>query len=240
MPVPISPTLRLRSVFAQFSGDLSNSPVTNTAHCLYLLQQNTPPNNPETPPPLPRSPPPRLENLPKSPNGNSDVPPPLPKRNTNYTNSFNGKRLPPPATKMDVNSEFIRAEAGRAAAKLKRTKSPNHNNNNNNNGVSVDGPPPLPPRAPVTSPPPPQVGGGGDPDAVNSLSKQMSYPLVATCTPLHNSYVSNNWSSSRRSCFSVALFLLTKASEMTIRCQTSLLKQKGSTFLMQSCQEEVH
>lgn len=46
-------------------------------------------------------------------------------------------------------------------------------------------PPPLPPRVPI----PP--AGSSDPDAVNSINKQMSYPLVATCATLVNNYVSN-------------------------------------------------
>lgn len=70
---------------------------------------------------------------------------------------------------MDLNSAFISAEAG-----LK------------NNATE---PPPLPPRTPQSAPPP--STRGVEVDAANSLSKQMSYPLVATCTPLHNSYVSN-------------------------------------------------
>lgn len=46
-------------------------------------------------------------------------------------------------------------------------------------------PPPLPPRAPLSA------SRSSDPDAVNSLNKQMSYPLVATCATLVNNYVSN-------------------------------------------------
>lgn len=45
--------------------------------------------------------------------------------------------------------------------------------------------PPLPPRAPMSA------SRSSDPDAVNSLNKQMSYPLVATCATLVNNYVSN-------------------------------------------------
>lgn len=61
---------------------------------------------------------------------------------------------------------------------------------------STDKPPPLPPRnntlcastsnnSSTNSAPP------LDPDAVNSINKQMSYPLVATCATLVNNYVSN-------------------------------------------------
>lgn len=48
-------------------------------------------------------------------------------------------------------------------------------------------PPPLPPRVPLTFP-----RSNTDPDAVNSINKQMSYPLVATCATLVNNYVSNS------------------------------------------------
>lgn len=66
-------------------------------------------------------------------------------------------------------------------------------NSNPTKGVMVDNvlynthPPPLPPRQTPLSPP-----GSSDPDAVNSINKQMSYPLVATCATLVNNYVSNS------------------------------------------------
>jgi hypothetical protein len=44
----------------------------------------------------------------------------------------------------------------------------------------------LPPRVPLSAP-----IIGNEPDAVNSINKQMSYPLVATCATLVNDYVSN-------------------------------------------------
>lgn len=84
---------------------------------------------------------------------------------------------------MDLNSAFISAEAG-----LK-----------NNNTTE---PPPLPPRSTPVSAPPPR---GVEMDAANSLSKQMSYPLVSTCTPLQNSYVSKV-KRSRRLYFFLLLF----------------------------------
>lgn len=65
-------------------------------------------------------------------------------------------------------------------------------NSNPTKGVMVENalyntePPPLPPRAPTSLP------GSSDPDAVNSINKQMSYPLVATCATLVNNYVSNS------------------------------------------------
>lgn len=46
-------------------------------------------------------------------------------------------------------------------------------------------PPPLPPRTPHSAP---LLDSS---DAVNSINKQMSYPLVATCATLVNDYVSN-------------------------------------------------
>lgn len=80
-----------------------------------------------------------------------------------------------------------------------RTDSPKKNtdlkksNSNPLRGVMVDNalynsndPPPLPPRVPISLP------GSSDPDAVNSINKQMSYPLVATCATLVNNYVSNS------------------------------------------------
>lgn len=66
-------------------------------------------------------------------------------------------------------------------------------NSNPTKGVMVENalytsnnPPPLPPRVPL---PPADTS---DPDAVNSINKQMSYPLVATCATLVNNYVSNS------------------------------------------------
>lgn len=66
-------------------------------------------------------------------------------------------------------------------------------NSNPTRGVMVENalynsnePPPLPPRIPFTPP------GGSDPEPVNSINKQMSYPLVATCATLVNNYVSNS------------------------------------------------
>lgn len=53
------------------------------------------------------------------------------------------------------------------------------------NPLYSDQPPPLPPRAPLTT------NNTNEPDAVNSINKQMSYPLVATCATLVNDYVSN-------------------------------------------------
>lgn len=47
-------------------------------------------------------------------------------------------------------------------------------------------PPPLPPRTVPNS-----KSSGSDPDAANSINKQLSYPLVATCATLVNNYVSN-------------------------------------------------
>lgn len=45
-------------------------------------------------------------------------------------------------------------------------------------------PPPLPPRNP------PRNSGDSEADAANSINKQMTYPLVATCATLVNDYVS--------------------------------------------------
>lgn len=72
------------------------------------------------------------------------------------------------------------------------------NNKKNNNGTKFgvmiqqnimfsETPPPLPPRIPLPS----SSGNNTDTDAVNSINKQMSYPLVATCATLVNNYVSN-------------------------------------------------
>lgn len=54
------------------------------------------------------------------------------------------------------------------------------------NPLYSDHPPPLPPRVPLSAP-----VIGNEQDAVNSINKQMSYPLVATCATLVNDDVSN-------------------------------------------------
>lgn len=56
----------------------------------------------------------------------------------------------------------------------------------NNTFYNANEPPPLPPRNPMSP------SGASDPEPVNSISKQMSYPLVATCATLVNNYVSNS------------------------------------------------
>ncbi|KAI4470985.1 rho guanine nucleotide exchange factor 2 isoform d [Holotrichia oblita] len=48
-------------------------------------------------------------------------------------------------------------------------------------------PPPLPPRTFSNS-----KSSGSDPDAANSINKQLSYPLVATCATLVNNYSPNH------------------------------------------------
>ncbi|XP_048525123.1 rho guanine nucleotide exchange factor 12 isoform X1 [Dendroctonus ponderosae] len=82
---------------------------------------------------------------------------------------------PPPIPKRykhhDINSLFLSNEIN--------SNSPKREN------VSGDVPPPLPPRTY-----PPYNTHTDDASAANSIDKQMSYPLVATCTSLHSDYLS--------------------------------------------------
>ncbi|CAG9864678.1 unnamed protein product [Phyllotreta striolata] len=104
---------------------------------------------------------------PSSPNGNSDAPPPLPKRNHHPGGRRRAATDPTKRAPIDGKSpsvvDFLRNEINANAAQA----ASNH----------PDRPPPLPPRnsAPLPSE-----------DAVNSINKQMSYPLVATCATLVN------------------------------------------------------
>ncbi|KAF5297372.1 hypothetical protein FQR65_LT01302 [Abscondita terminalis] len=120
-----------------------------------------------------------------------DEPPPLPKRNRSIDAQNNAKpfyvngRVP-----LEINSMFILQEIDSIKA------STNNNKVTPKSGLMIDNslysdmsasPPPLPPRIPI-----PNTGSSCDPDAVNSINKQMSYPLVATCTTLVNNYSPNH------------------------------------------------
>ncbi|XP_049818465.1 rho guanine nucleotide exchange factor 12 isoform X2 [Aethina tumida] len=132
---------------------------------------------------------------PTSPNGNSSEPPPLPKRNQNmqkrpkdHHRHFNtvpaagGSRShhrgggSTPASPLDEDD----INANRATPLASRRRNTAHRSDATPPGESI--PPPLPPR---TGLPPPH---GLDPDACNSINKQMSYPLVATFATLVNDY----------------------------------------------------
>lgn len=171
---------------------------------VYLLQQSPNTPNLDSPPPLPSSPPPKsflyrskpsLENC-KSPNGNTfEIPPPLPKRNrtldsqNNKNPSYVNGKVPldtnSTLAKEDINSNEPLVDRDRKPAKMQKSISVPNSEVLVHNSLYSDFPPPLPPRAPLSAP------GSSDPDAVNSLNKQLSYPLVATCATLVNNYVSN-------------------------------------------------
>ncbi|XP_076264695.1 rho guanine nucleotide exchange factor 2 isoform X4 [Rhynchophorus ferrugineus] len=95
--------------------------------------------------------------------GSFDQPPPLPKRNKIHSN-------------MDINSLFLSNEIN---ANIRRR---NGDEYQESEYIPPDVPPPLPPR---TYPP---YNLHTDKDAVNSIDKQMAYPLVATCTSLVNDF----------------------------------------------------
>uniref|UniRef100_V5GIW5 Rho guanine nucleotide exchange factor 12 n=1 Tax=Anoplophora glabripennis TaxID=217634 RepID=V5GIW5_ANOGL len=145
--------------------------------------------------PLP-SPKKHRNTTPTSPNGNSDVPPPLPKRNVHQsrqrvnteTNTLNNKRALSHINgkvPLDINSfnNEINSNIANTIPSSRKRHPPF--------GPLVldrsDRPPPLPPRTPHSAPLPQRT----DPDAVNSINKQMSYPLVATCATLVNNYSPN-------------------------------------------------
>ncbi|KAJ8922198.1 hypothetical protein NQ315_004135, partial [Exocentrus adspersus] len=147
--------------------------------------------------PLP-SPKKHKNTTPSSPNGNTDVPPPLPKRNAQQsrqrlskeTNPVkNNKRALPyinGKVPLDINNSFN----NEINSNIPNTVSPSRKRNPAIGLLVLDNsdtPPPLPPRAPHSAPLPQPL----DPDPVNSLNKQLSYPLVATCATLVNDYSPN-------------------------------------------------
>lgn len=180
---------------------------TNRRFTVSLLQQSPPAHHhlqhhphqrvPHTP--SPSSPVKRpWSTTPTSPNGNSSEPPPLPKRNQNmqkrpkeHHRHFNtvpaagGSRShhrgggSTPASPLDEDD----INANRATPLASRRRNTAQRSDATPPGESI--PPPLPPR---TGLPPPH---GLDPDACNSINKQMSYPLVATFATLVNDYVSS-------------------------------------------------
>ncbi|XP_074038354.1 rho guanine nucleotide exchange factor 2 isoform X3 [Leptinotarsa decemlineata] len=131
---------------------------------------------------------------PSSPNGNTDVPPPLPKRNNHSTNrrTMNTKSALPYVNgkvPLDVNN-FLNNEINANLAEASASTPQRHKPKPPLGSLvmdSPDQPPPLPPRASHSAPLPLRV----DPDAANSINKQMAYPLVATCATLVNNCVSN-------------------------------------------------
>ncbi|XP_056631640.1 rho guanine nucleotide exchange factor 12 isoform X2 [Diorhabda sublineata] len=121
---------------------------------------------------------------PQSPNGNSDNPPPLPKRNNpntrqRATTDPNKSSFPNINGKLSLDVNFINNEINANAP-----KSPKRKNKRPLGPLvlsSLDQPPPLPPRSTHSAPTSMSLE-----DAVNSINKQMSYPLVATCATLVN------------------------------------------------------
>lgn len=140
-----------------------------------------------------------------SPNGNSESqsPPPLPKRNQRPVDILNNRHPPYANGKVVANANALflhneinanlrhvtdkevkgRRSSPRLAVKL---HSKLEDSDLIDNPLYSDHPPPLPPRVPLSAP-----VIGNEPDAVNSINKQMSYPLVATCATLVNDNVSN-------------------------------------------------
>ncbi|CAH0546729.1 unnamed protein product [Brassicogethes aeneus] len=142
--------------------------------------------------PSPSHSPIKYGNIPTTPNGNSGEPPPLPKRNLNMNKKKKGHHFntipsvsqcrssqrevtSTPTSPIDLNMTFMQNEInanrtptfGRRSMPYSRSSEPPR-----------EQPPPLPPRS--TNPSSPL-----DPDAVNSINKQMSYPLVAFTSVLN-------------------------------------------------------
>lgn len=131
------------------------------------------------------------------------MPPPLPKRNRPQIDGQNNKKplYVNGKVPLDINSVLsgdddinfntqhnVDVDSNVNNLQSDGTKNPTPEIMVDNSLYSdLSTPPPLPPRNPVSN------SGISDPDAVNSINKQMSYPLVATCTPLLNNYVSNNF-----------------------------------------------
>ncbi|XP_045464460.1 rho guanine nucleotide exchange factor 11 isoform X2 [Harmonia axyridis] len=137
------------------------------------------------------------------PNGNSE-PPPLPKRtirvfgNSTINNRSNTYPLPSHPNKM-LNSNEVQVD-------------------NPIYYPPPDGPPPpLPPRR-SSIPSSPQTPPG---DVSNSINKQMSYPLVATCATLVNNYLQSNTSHQRTKSSPESLLNLSPLCETSGRLKSS-------------------
>lgn len=117
-----------------------------------------------------------------------------PKKNHSRHNLFGSKtNLSDLQNIFNLNTRPASKSCSERSIRPPSTTNLKKSNSNPTKGVMVDNvlyntqPPPLPPRpSPSTNP------GSSDPDAVNSINKQMSYPLVATCATLVNNYVSNS------------------------------------------------
>ncbi|XP_030755908.1 rho guanine nucleotide exchange factor 12 isoform X2 [Sitophilus oryzae] len=126
-------------------------------------------------------------------------PPPLPKRN----------KLPSSAA--DINYSFLSNEIN-ANAKKRNGEDSDH--------TSCDVPPPLPPR---TYPP---YNLHTDHDAVNSIDKQMAYPLVATCTSLVSDCSGSNQSKHSRTKSSPDSLMAALSADMK-NCKNDNLNQNN-------------
>ncbi|KAK4873317.1 hypothetical protein RN001_015346 [Aquatica leii] len=167
-------------------------------------------DNLDTPPPLPTTQPPNIsltlppklskKSQPQTPCStlpgyilDNDVPPPLPKRNRSLDAQNNTKPLYVNGkVPLEINSMFLLQEIDTINTSRNNNKKVRSNtglmiDNSLYSDVQPDPPPPLPPRIPLSN-----TGSSSDPDAVNSINKQMSYPLVATCTTLVNNYSPNH------------------------------------------------
>ncbi|XP_068892581.1 rho guanine nucleotide exchange factor 1 isoform X5 [Tenebrio molitor] len=202
----------LRSQLASCPDEKKYSELTKTEKNLQTLQamllrsqnEHSPPpsNSPVNPlsTSLPRKN--RVPSTVSSPNGNSELqsPPPLPKRNQrpSTVDTLNNRHLPYLNGKILETNAFLNNEInanvrqveGEEAAARRPPRMKFHMNSEDarlvDNPLYSDQPPPLPPRVPLSAP-----IIGNEPDAVNSINKQMSYPLVATCATLVNDYSPN-------------------------------------------------
>lgn len=128
----------------------------------------------------------------------SDIPPPLPKRNRTDNNKNNDSSTTLITSPYNLNSKLFNDNLVHETKKKTKDQLLRDRcyslGRKPRNSIMVDNslysdliipPPPLPPRAPLSN------IGSSESDAANSISKQMSYPLVATCATLVNNYVSN-------------------------------------------------
>lgn len=126
----------------------------------------------------------------QSPNKNTK------KSNTRYgsQNLFGSKgSLADLQNVLNINLKSPSKNINESNIRPKKSTELKKSNSNPTRGVMVENalynsnqPPPLPPRLPFSLP------AGSDPEPVNSINKQLSYPLVATCATLVNNYVSNS------------------------------------------------
>ncbi|XP_008190770.2 rho guanine nucleotide exchange factor 11 isoform X1 [Tribolium castaneum] len=195
----------LRSQIASSPDEKKYSELSKTEKNLQTLQAMLLRSQNEQSPPLHSPLTPLSTSLPRksraSPNGNSEPqsPPPLPKRNQrpSQVDTLNNRHPPYVNGKIvtDTNALFLNNEINANLRQVEeigvrrppRSKFHSHSEETHlvDNPLYSDHPPPLPPRAPLST------NNTNESDAVNSINKQMSYPLVATCATLVNDYLPN-------------------------------------------------